>query len=283
MLPRPGPALAAVSAALVRFGDGLADREAEADAAKLARDLAIALLEGVEDAVDVRRAQSRCRCPRLPPSRVPSASARWVRERIVIVPPLGVNLIAFLSRFQRIWVMRALSARRLVFSSAKSRTSSRCFVLEIGPAGVDRVLDHAMEADALAMQLEFAAGDAGEIEQVIDQARFQLDIAPDGFEIFGERFRDGGVLAQAGENGEHGRERRAQLVAERGEKKILRLVGLLGRSARLLFRLVKPRHIHRGRRLGRDAENDFLVALSEDAGALRDRKTNRPGRRRSAK
>ena len=39
--------------ALVRFGDRLADRETEADPAKLSRDLAIALLEGIEDAVEL--------------------------------------------------------------------------------------------------------------------------------------------------------------------------------------------------------------------------------------
>ena len=40
--------------ALVRFGDRLADRKTEADPAKLPRDLAIALLEGIEDAVELR-------------------------------------------------------------------------------------------------------------------------------------------------------------------------------------------------------------------------------------
>ena len=40
--------------ALVRFGDRLADGETEADPAKLSRDLAIALLEGIEDAVELR-------------------------------------------------------------------------------------------------------------------------------------------------------------------------------------------------------------------------------------
>ena len=40
--------------ALVRFGDRLADRETESDPAKLPRDPAIALLEGIEDAVELR-------------------------------------------------------------------------------------------------------------------------------------------------------------------------------------------------------------------------------------
>ena len=44
--------------ALVRFGDGLADRETEADPAKLSRDLTIALLEGIEDAVELRGVDS---------------------------------------------------------------------------------------------------------------------------------------------------------------------------------------------------------------------------------
>ncbi len=44
--------------ALVRFGDRLADRETETDPAKLSRDLAVALFEGVEDAVKVRGVDS---------------------------------------------------------------------------------------------------------------------------------------------------------------------------------------------------------------------------------
>ena len=49
-------------------------------------------------------------------------------------------------------------------------------------------------------------------------------------------------------------------MAECGEKKILCLVGLLSRGARLLFRLVEPRRINRGGRLGGDTEDDFFIA-----------------------
>ena len=63
-------------------------------------------------------------------STVAIPSAGFVHERIVIVPPSGVNLIAFLSRFQRIWVMRALSAKMMVFSLAKSRDQIQMFRLQ---------------------------------------------------------------------------------------------------------------------------------------------------------
>ena len=137
--------------------------------------------------------------------------------------------------------------------------------------------------DALATKLQFPARNAGEIEQIVDQACFQLDIAPHSFEIFSQCFRDRGVLTQAGENRENRCEGRSQLVAERGQKKILRLVRLLRGSARLLFRLITPGHVHRGRCLRCDAPNDFFVPRREDSRSFHGRKTNRPRLRRSAR
>ncbi len=46
---------------------------------------------------------------------------------------------------------------------------------------------------------------------------------------------------------------------------ILRLARLLGQRTRVLFPLVKPRHVHRRGRVRRDAKNDLLVARREDA------------------
>jgi hypothetical protein len=46
-------------------------------------------------------------------------------------------------------------------------------------AGLQRVLEQRVHVHRLVVQFQLAAGDAREVEQVVDQLRFQLDVAPD--------------------------------------------------------------------------------------------------------
>ena len=85
-----------------------------------------------------------------------------------------------------------------------------------------------MRIGALEVQLDFAGADAGQVEQVVDQARLELDVAADKVDLVREFFRQlGRVLGHETGGGEGGGEGCAQFVAERGEEFILRAVCLL--------------------------------------------------------
>ena len=167
MLPWPGPGAFNGQPTLMRIGDRLADREAEADPAKLPRDLAIALLEGIEDAADLSRVDSDAGVfyfHRHAPVAVRPLGARADRDRATLRGELDRVLEQ---------VPEDLGDARAVgedgcFFVGKIPDQLEMLGLEIGPAGIDRILDHAMETDPLAMELEFAPGDAGEVEQVVD-------------------------------------------------------------------------------------------------------------------
>ena len=53
------------------------------------------------------------------------------------------------------------------------------FLVDIGLANLDGVADERVRVDLLKIQLHLAFADARQIEQIVDQTCFQLDVAPD--------------------------------------------------------------------------------------------------------
>ena len=94
-----------------------------------------------------------------------------------------------------------------------------------------------MHVDRLQPQVDLAGADGGEVEQVVDQARFERHVAPDHRqqvrEFVGHRGR---ALEQLRCSGD-GRERRAQLVRQHREEAVLRAVGAFGFLLRFAQRL----------------------------------------------
>ena len=77
-------------------------------------------------------------------------------------------------------------------------------------------------------QAQLALRDTGEIEQVVDQARFEGDVAFHHSQVFARVSGQALVFAERAGHHQHGRERRAQLVGERGEKSVLRPASRFG-------------------------------------------------------
>lgn len=91
----------------------------------------------------------------------------------------------------------------------------------------DGVLEDGVDVDFLAVEGDLAAGDAGEVEEIVDEPGFQLDVFADGMEIHADlRGQLVIVGAVAGEH-EHGVEGGAEFVGERGQKFVLGAVGRL--------------------------------------------------------
>ena len=89
------------------------------------------------------------------------------------------------------------------------------------------VLDDLAAVHLAAAELELAAEHPRQVEQVVDQPRLELDVAPDHRQL-ARVGGQAGVHLEAREHGEHRRQRRAQLVAEGRQEAVLGLVGGLG-------------------------------------------------------
>ena len=97
------------------------------------------------------------------------------------VPPSGVNLIAFDSRFQTICCSRSGSARigRRRRIEVASRTLMRLAAIA-GPTRFDRAAQDVGDVDRPRVEPQLAADRARDVEQVVDQPRLRLGVALDG-------------------------------------------------------------------------------------------------------
>src|SRR2546423_8153838 len=78
------------------------------------------------------------------------------------------------------------------------------------------------------VQLQFTARDASEIQQIVDEARLQLDVAADHFQALAYLGRKRRVGHHPAGPNQDGREWSAQLVAEGGEETVFGGVGGFG-------------------------------------------------------
>ena len=90
--------------------------------------------------------------------------------------------------------------------------------------------------DDLALQVELAPANARQVQEIVDQAGFQGDVAADHLQ---HRTRSAagrsGVVEHRRRGGEDGGQRGAELVAQRGEEAVLGPAGRLGLGPRRLL------------------------------------------------
>ena len=88
-----------------------------------------------------------------------------------------------------------------------------------------------MCVDDLAFQDERAAADSRQVEEVVDEPGFQEHVAANHLQNGAKRIWRVGVGKHCGDGGEHRGQRRAELVAQGGQKAVLGAVGGLGLGA----------------------------------------------------
>ena len=99
--------------------------------------------------------------------------------------------------------------------------------LERALAGFERVANFGGDVDGLAAQFDDAAGDARDVQEILDQPRHLRHLPVHGLEQGLGALRLDRVDAQHMKCGAHRRERIAQFVGERGEELVLPPVGVL--------------------------------------------------------
>ena len=101
------------------------------------------------------------------------------------------------------------------------KSQSQVFLLDVGMTNLDRITQKRMGINDLKIELNLALANAGEIKEIVDQAGFQFDVAPDDLERLLHVFRRCLVVFEGERGRQHGRKRSAQFVTEHGEKLIL--------------------------------------------------------------
>lgn len=133
-------------------------------------------------------------------------------------PSSGVNFDAFLSRFQTTCWSRRWVAFELMPGRPRRHGESLLLGFDVGLGNFHGVLDRLVQVHRRTHQLHLAAGDAGDVQQIVHEMRFELDVAADHRERFPHRL--GKVLA-AGKRlrGHEDRgQRRAKFMGKHGHK-----------------------------------------------------------------
>src|SRR5437763_13492590 len=94
------------------------------------------------------------------------------------------------------------------------------------------MIERGVHVDGFVRQLELAVSNAGEIEEIVDEQSFELDIAPEHLQIASCVIWNVMIALKRSDGHEHGRKRRPQFVGERGEELVLRAIRVFG----VLFR-----------------------------------------------
>ncbi len=165
------------------------------------------------------------------------------------------------------WIGFELHPRRRQFQLQRE-----LLLVDLRLANLDRAAQQFVRVHDLEAELHLAFADASQVEQVVNQPRFQLHIAADHLEGRQNRFRQIFVIERH-QGGEHRGEGSPQFVAEHREKAIFREVRTLGFGAGFLGRLVEGRvvegeggaagHFFSERRLGGAASTALIVSPPE--------------------
>ena len=161
--------------AVVRFGNGLADSQTEAQAAELTRDLAIALFKGLEDPLKIFQLDAA------------AGVLNFDREMFLKAVSLNAgeyfNHTTFGRKLDSIFqeIPQDLCDPDAVHQDGFLRISNisnqgEPTVVQVGLAGGNGIFDHLTKAHGKQKQFQFAAGNPGEIEQIINQTGFQFDV-----------------------------------------------------------------------------------------------------------
>ena len=182
--PVPGPVALDPHAAAHQLGQALADRQAEAGAAVLARGAA---------SRPARTTGTAGSCPRadrpMPVSRTAKVSRRGRRGRasrvtVSTTSPASVNLTALLSRFSRIWRSRVRSPLDADRHVALEHVGDVEVLLGRARADeVERRLHAVAQVERMRLDVHPAGLDLREVEDVVDDGQQRIARVADGRDV----------------------------------------------------------------------------------------------------
>ena len=173
-----GPVALGANVPAMQLDDLVRDGEAEAEAAVLARHRAVRLPEAIEHVGQERRARCRCRVSR---TTIENAVVDSVSSTSTCPPPARTSPRSRAGSRRPAAGDRRRRSPPWAARPAASRSRCAC-AFAAGRIDFDRRLDDADQVDDLALEMELAADDARDVEQVFDEPRLRAGIAVDAFE-----------------------------------------------------------------------------------------------------
>src|SRR5947207_1273318 len=106
--------------------------------------------------------------------------------------------------------------------SAEAGAKLELFLVNLRLANFERVSQESVRIDVLHAQLHLAFADSRQVKQIVNQARFQLDVAPNKLERLVHALGNILLVLERKHGSENGSQRSPQLVTEHGKKSIFR-------------------------------------------------------------
>src|SRR6516162_8224053 len=87
-------------------------------------------------------------------------------------------------------------------------------LVKVAGGNSERVSEGGVHVDGVVAQLQFAVRDAGEIEEIVDEQGFELDVAPENVEVAPGAVGDVEIALQRRDGRKYRGERGAQFVRQ---------------------------------------------------------------------
>jgi hypothetical protein len=220
---------------IVEFDEGLGDGEAEAEAAVASGDKVASLFEGVEEAVELVGLDADAGVLDVEEERRLGVGVGGVGGADVDATVLGGEFGGIFDEVPEHLLEAGVVGEDVVVRGVEVEVELLVFGVNFGAEDFDDGADGGVDVDGFEHELEFALGDAGEVEEVVNKAGLELDVSADDLDIGEEGgWKVGGAFEKLG-GGEDGSEGRAELMAEGGEEAVLGLIGIFGLAAGGVF------------------------------------------------
>src|SRR5205807_7798892 len=131
----------------------------------------------------------------------------------VVVPGLDLKPTAFRRELHGVLNQvpkYLLQSRRIGFQTNLVRgeigLERKIFVVDVGLANLEGVAQEKMSVHQLEAQLDFALADPRQVEEIVDQARFELHISSNQLQRFAHVLRQSLRMLQREHGSQHGRQ-----------------------------------------------------------------------------
>ena len=212
---RAAPAAGAARRQLpaVQVDQRLADRQAQSQPAELTRHRLIRLLEGVEDLGHRRRVDADAGVGDGDLQR-PGGVVVGVDGDVSVRRGRGGELDGVLDQVPEDLLESSRVAAHVVLLRREVHRRAELPGDELDGADVDGAAQGGVHVDGVEVELKFSLADPCQVQQIVDEARFQLDVAADDVQPVRHLRAEIRLSRQRLHRQQHRHERRAQLVGE---------------------------------------------------------------------
>ncbi len=145
----------------------------------------------------------------------------------------------------------------LVKSGLEGKGMFAMSMFNVATHNFDRAPKQFVSIRADEMKLQFAAGNAGEIEKIVDESRLKFDIAANHLQAVPDLSRELWLIGSISGPNQNGSQWSAQFVAERRKKSVFGRIGRFGALFLALQFLLDPAPLNKKSNLASEGRNEL--------------------------